>query len=184
MTTRKFADWIRDELTLRHWTPAELSRQSGLSTSQITRILNNERGTGEKGLVALAKAFSYPIDVVFEKAGLVSPKPSLSPIKRKLMHVIESEDLAESDIELAITLLEQRIDLYKRNPKAKPAHPWGHIPKDAVFHSISRSTEEGAKKEPDQLIRLFAFYHFPRGSTHPLVRIVFVAPVPLERRRT
>lgn len=119
MTKLDFADWLRAELEKRDWSQAELARQSNISPAQITRLLNGERGIGENGIIAIARALKLPVDLVFEKAGLLPPKPELSPIKRKLAHI--AEDLPDSDVELAITLLEQRQEYYKKNPKAKPA---------------------------------------------------------------
>lgn len=43
-------------------------------------------------LTAIAKAFNFPPDFVFEKAGILPQKTDLSPIKRTAIHAIESAD--------------------------------------------------------------------------------------------
>lgn len=113
-----FAKWLDQELKNRDWKPADLSRASGLRSAVISNLLNGHRNVGEKTGNAIARALKVPVDLVFEKAGMIPPKPDLSPIKRKLAHV--AEDLPDSDVELAITLLEQRQEYYKRNPQARP----------------------------------------------------------------
>lgn len=119
MTTSKFIEWLKEEIDDRNWSPAEFARQAKISPSQITRLFNGERGISEKSLQAFAHALKLPIDLVYEKAGYLPPKPELSPTKRKLAHL--AEDLPDSDIEMVITLLEQRQEYYKKHPKARPA---------------------------------------------------------------
>lgn len=74
-----FADWLRNQLEQRGWTQSELSRRSGVSPAQITRVLSGERGLGEKSISALAKALNLPVETVFRAAGLLPPPPSNEP---------------------------------------------------------------------------------------------------------
>jgi transcriptional regulator with XRE-family HTH domain len=66
-----FADWLRKKLKERDWTQAELSRRSGVSTPQITRVLSGERGLGEQSIKGIAQALQLPPEVVFRAAGLL-----------------------------------------------------------------------------------------------------------------
>jgi transcriptional regulator with XRE-family HTH domain len=113
-----FEKWLADQLKQREWKPADLARESGLASAVISNILNGHRNIGKKTGKAIAHALKLPVDLVFEKAGLLPPKLELSPIKRKLLHL--TDGLPDSDIELALSLLEQRQDFYKKNPQAKP----------------------------------------------------------------
>jgi transcriptional regulator with XRE-family HTH domain len=115
-----FADWLKQELENRSWKQADLVRLTNLDSAVISNLINGKRKSGENTARAIARAFNLPPEFVFEKAGLLPPKPELSPIKRKLAHV--ANDMPDSDIEMVISLLEQRQDYYKKNPKAKPAH--------------------------------------------------------------
>ncbi len=114
-----FSEWLEQTLTDMDMKPVELARKARIDPGIVTRILKAERSTTPKTLEAIAHALKLPVDLVYEKAGILPKKPELSPIKRKLVHV--AEELPDSDIELAITLLEQRQEFYKRNPKARPA---------------------------------------------------------------
>jgi transcriptional regulator with XRE-family HTH domain len=114
-----FAAWLKRELENRNWKQADLVRATNLDSAVISYLINGKRNAGETTARAIARALKLPPELVFEKAGLLPPKPELSPTKRKLAHL--AEDLPDSDIEMVITLLEQRQEYYKKNPKARPA---------------------------------------------------------------
>lgn len=114
-----FQKWLIEELKIRNWKPADLSRESGLASAVISNLLNGHRNLGEKTGKAIARALKLPVDVVFEKAGILPAKVELSPIRRALLYA--SEGLPDSDIQIALSILEQRQDFYKKNPGVKPA---------------------------------------------------------------
>lgn len=113
-----FNKWLLEELKEKDWTQADLSRASGLTSAAISKYING-RIPDEDALRKISKALKLPAEFVFEKAGKLPTKPELSPIKRKLAHV--AEGLPDSDVEIAIALLEQREAFYKKNPAAKPS---------------------------------------------------------------
>lgn len=116
----KFSKWLSEQMNKADMSQADLARASGLTRSTISYWLSpKSKSPDEAALRKIATAFKLPPELVFEKAGLLPPKPELSPIKRKLIHV--AGDLPDSDVELAIGLLEQRQEYYKKNPKARPA---------------------------------------------------------------
>lgn len=119
MTKVTFSEWLDGVLTDRDIKPVELARLAKIDPGIVTRILKAERSATPKTLEAIAHALKLPIDLVYEKAGILPSKPELSPIKRKLAHL--AQDLPDSDIEMAIALLEQRTEYYKKHPAAKPA---------------------------------------------------------------
>ncbi len=116
---KNFGEWLAEELKIRSMNQSDLARASNITTAQISRIISGRRGVGEQALTAIAHALRLPPDLVFEKAGILPPKIELSPIKRKLAHL--AEDLPDSDVEIAIALLEQRSEYYKKHPNIKPA---------------------------------------------------------------
>lgn len=116
---KNFGQWLTEELEKRDMNQSDLARASNITTAQISRIISGRRGVGEQALTAIAHALRLPPDLVFEKAGVLPPKTELSPIKRALLHA--AEGLPESDLQLALSLLEQRQEFYKKNPNAKPA---------------------------------------------------------------
>lgn len=115
----RFSNWLLDELKKREMTQSDLARLAKLGSGTISNIMSGNRKVGQDTLTAIAHALKLPVDLVFEKAGLLPPKVEASPIKRKLAHM--AEGLPDSDIEMVIALLEQREDYYKKNPQAKPA---------------------------------------------------------------
>lgn len=116
----KFSEWLLKQMSDKEWTQADLVRASGLTRSTISYYLSpKSKRPDDEALKKIARAFNLPVDFVFEQANKLSPKPELSPIKRKLVHV--AQDMPDSDVELAISLLEQRQEYYKKHPSAKPA---------------------------------------------------------------
>lgn len=115
----KFSDWLLEQLREKEWSQADLARASGLTRATISYYLGpKSKKPDETAIRKIAKALNLPIDLVYEKAGILPPKPELSPIKRALFHL--AEGLPDSDIESAIALLESRELFYKKNPAARP----------------------------------------------------------------
>lgn len=115
---KNFGDWLKNELENQGISQKQLADMSNITPAQISRIISGTRGAGEQAINAIAHALKLPPDLVFEKAGLLPAKIELSPIKRKLAHL--AEDLPDSDVEIAIALLEQRSEYYKKHPNIKP----------------------------------------------------------------
>lgn len=113
-----FNEWLLEKLKELDWSQADLARASGLTTGAVSNYING-RTPDESALRKLAKALRLPPELVFEKAGLLPPKTELSPLRRALLHL--AQDLPDSDIELAIKILETRADYYKQHPEARPA---------------------------------------------------------------
>ena len=116
-----FSEWLLIEMKNRDISQAELSKLSGVTPAQISRIISGTREPGTNTLTGIAKAFKLSPEFVFEKAGVLPPTSTqnLSPLKRALMNL--AKDMPDSDIEMLIALLEQRQEHYKKNPSAKPA---------------------------------------------------------------
>ena len=119
MTKIDFSEWLNSVLIDKDIKPVELARMANIDPGVVTRILKAERSATPKTLEAIAHALKLPIEMVYEKAGILPPKSQLSPIKRKLAHL--AEGLPDSDVEIAIALLEQRSEYYKKHPSTKPA---------------------------------------------------------------
>jgi len=119
MNKIEFGIWVRQEREKKNWSQADLARESGLYRSLINNIENGVSESSPKTLKALAHAFDYPLDLLYEFVNLLPKKKELSAIKRKLAQV--AEDVPDSDVEIAIALLEQRKEFYKKHPSIKPA---------------------------------------------------------------
>lgn len=101
-----FSDWLTNELKQRGITPAQLSRSANKSQAVIGRILNNEREASPETLQAIARALKLPIELIYQKAGLLPPSSAddLSDAKRQLIELAKQAD--EDTIDMAIAMLE------------------------------------------------------------------------------
>ncbi len=73
-TNTDFSGWLEERLTRRNMTQADLARESGLTTAGISRIISGSRGPGPDACRAIAKALGLSEELVFRRAGLLSPK--------------------------------------------------------------------------------------------------------------
>lgn len=67
--------WVLNELDKRDWTPATLSKKSGINPGSLSHILNGSRNPGPDICTAIADALGYPQEQVFRAAGLLRPLP-------------------------------------------------------------------------------------------------------------
>jgi transcriptional regulator with XRE-family HTH domain len=70
-----FPQWLHKELKKRDWSQVDLSRKTGISTTQVARILSGERGFGVEALVAISTALNVSPVTVLRIAGLLPPGP-------------------------------------------------------------------------------------------------------------
>lgn len=108
MTTSSFSQWLLKELESREWSQIELSRRSGVSQAQITRVLSGERGIGEKALSAIAKALKLPPEQVFRAAGVLPKKADSDEWIEQMNHKISL--IPQSARKTAEKLLDAFID--------------------------------------------------------------------------
>jgi transcriptional regulator with XRE-family HTH domain len=113
-----FSDWLLKELKNRNISQSDLARIAGLGSGTISNIMSGNRKVGQDTLNKIANGLRLPPELVYEKAGLLPPKNELSEIKRTLIHL--AKDLPDSDVELAVKILETRANYYRQNPEAKP----------------------------------------------------------------
>lgn len=69
-----FVSWIEDELEKREWSRSDLARKSGVTPTQVTRVLSRKQGPGQDFIEGIARAFNLPLDVVYQKANLLPTK--------------------------------------------------------------------------------------------------------------
>lgn len=117
---RSFREWLREEMKVQGFSQARLAQLAGLSPTTVCNALNGKRELGKLSLIKVAQVLQLPVEFVFEKAGVFHPTPELSTVKRKLAHV--AKELPDSDVSIALTMLEQRLKFYKEHPKARPAN--------------------------------------------------------------
>lgn len=107
-----FASWLLKELEDRRWSQADLSRESKVSASQITRVINGRRGLGKDSLTAIADALGYPPDVVFRVANFLPPAVNIDEDIEQIIH--EVEKLPKADKEEVLAFIRMKNNLRKR----------------------------------------------------------------------
>lgn len=70
----RFARWLQDELDSNGWDQAELARRSGISTTHISRLINDQRDPGPESCKKIAKALRVSELIVYREAGLMDPE--------------------------------------------------------------------------------------------------------------
>ena len=72
-----FSDWLLEQMNLRNWSQADLSRMSGLTRQSVSDYVNRRRTNPDSAaLVAIAKALGLSPVSVFRKAGLLPEAPA------------------------------------------------------------------------------------------------------------
>jgi transcriptional regulator with XRE-family HTH domain len=66
-----FPQWLRNEIDRREMSQIDLSRKTGVSATQIARILSGERGMGIETLVAISTALNISPITIIRKAGIL-----------------------------------------------------------------------------------------------------------------
>ena len=70
-----FPEWLQGELDKREWRQIDLSRKSGIYPNYITFLIIGKILPGPKYCRSIADALDLPQELVFRRAGLLSPLP-------------------------------------------------------------------------------------------------------------
>lgn len=97
MNAINFSQWLKSELDLRGWNQSELSRRSGISNPQISRLINMQSTPGDSACRAIAKALKLPAETVFRAAGLLPPTVQHSPIEDQIILLLRELPPEEQD---------------------------------------------------------------------------------------
>lgn len=83
----KLVEVIKSCLEEQGLNQAELAEKSGLSPSQVSRILKMESTPSQEAIVSISRALKLPADVLFRAAGLL-PQSSIDPWAEKMIYRI------------------------------------------------------------------------------------------------
>ena len=97
-------EWLIDKMKERSITAAELSRKSGISAQQISRLLAGQRGVSEVSLRAISEALNIPPEVAFRVAGFLPPAPEQTQQTEQLVYLFER--LNEKDRQTIIDMMQ------------------------------------------------------------------------------
>ena len=95
----------------RHWSQADLSRESGLTRQAIANYTNG-RTPSDEAIEMLARAFDLPKNVVLMAAEIVEPDPDLDEELQQIMHEIKK--LNEDDRRELLAYIRMKNNLRKK----------------------------------------------------------------------
>jgi transcriptional regulator with XRE-family HTH domain len=97
-------EWLTEQMKERSITAAELSRKSGISAQQISRLLAGQRGVSEVSLRAISEALNIPPEVAFRVAGFLPPLPERTQQIEQLIYLFER--LNEKDRQTVLDMMQ------------------------------------------------------------------------------
>jgi transcriptional regulator with XRE-family HTH domain len=74
MANTDYINWLREQMRAKGWRQAELAHAAHVDPAVVSNILTGKRGPGFDTCSAFAAALQLPPEVVFEAAGLLSPR--------------------------------------------------------------------------------------------------------------
>jgi transcriptional regulator with XRE-family HTH domain len=97
-----FGAWLLNELEQRGMSQYELARISGAPRSRIVYMITGKQHGSAAMLIDIACALQLPVDLVFEKAGILPVDPELSQIKRIFIDLVKR--IPDPDAETLLNL--------------------------------------------------------------------------------
>ena len=92
---KKKGQWLDDLLKELGWTPADLSRATGLDSAVISNIRNGKRGVGTSSAAKIGKAAHRPTEEILRLAGEIETKEPINPIIEQITYL--TSDLPETE---------------------------------------------------------------------------------------
>jgi len=114
-----FLQWLQGELDKREWTPADLSRKSGVSDGHVSHLLSGSRGVGTRTLEKIAWALQLSKEEVFRRAGLLPSPPNHDPDAEGLIHIFSQLDVRNKAELLKIALLKYESEMKEKQDGGK-----------------------------------------------------------------
>jgi len=87
MNEKDFVDFLLDVMEDKEISPADITKRSGLSPSQVSKILNRESPAGQKALDSFARALNLPVDDLYRRAGILPMKPNDDETVSEITHI-------------------------------------------------------------------------------------------------
>jgi transcriptional regulator with XRE-family HTH domain len=98
----EFVVFIKEELSKRNWSHAELARRGGISQAHISRVMKGGYQPGFGFLFSISKCMNYPIEFLLQKAGFIEKKIFKTNNELELIETLSK--LEKSDLELILDI--------------------------------------------------------------------------------
>lgn len=86
----RFAEWLQSEIDKRGWSQSDCARAADLNRAVINKLLNGKSKPQPYTLVAIARAFKIPIEIVYRAAGLLPPSPDEDDAIEEMIYAFRS----------------------------------------------------------------------------------------------
>ena len=87
----RFSEWLRAEIKKRGWSQEELAERMGITPAQVSYVLNEQRGPGDKFCRDLAYALKMSEIAIFVQAGRMSQTTNPEELTLRELYAILSE---------------------------------------------------------------------------------------------
>jgi transcriptional regulator with XRE-family HTH domain len=84
-----FIKWVDEEKKKRGWTDYQLSKQSDLAASAISKARSGDKPLGWEACLKVANGFKLPPSLVFEKSGLLPPTSEMNEDEKELVFLFQ-----------------------------------------------------------------------------------------------
>jgi transcriptional regulator with XRE-family HTH domain len=115
-----FSNFLLTELRNRQWSQSELARRSKLSRAAISNYINRSVINPDKSaLSALATAFGYPDEILYQAAGDLETPPSIRKISEQIAEykLNELNDKQLDEVLQFIEFIQERDERFSNQNK-------------------------------------------------------------------
>jgi transcriptional regulator with XRE-family HTH domain len=118
-----FADWLIEEIQSRDWSRSDLAKKANVSPTAISDVINEKRSPGPDLCTAISKAFNYPPETVFRRAGLLPPQDNQDETTQQALHLFNQLSPHYQDIALDLlrSLSKQQTNNEENPGEVSPA---------------------------------------------------------------
>jgi transcriptional regulator with XRE-family HTH domain len=112
-------DFLLREMSVKKLVPADITRRSGLSPSQVSKVLNRESPAGSRAIECFAKTLDLPVTILLQYAGKLPKLTNSDPREQELVHLfgMMSAENRDDTIDYARMKLEKQERENKKDGK-------------------------------------------------------------------
>jgi transcriptional regulator with XRE-family HTH domain len=121
MNVINFSEWLRSQLDTAGITQAELSRRSGLSPSQVSKLLSMQSPPGKTAITAIAGALHIPKETVMRAAGLLPSVTDNDPRVERLLYLFNQLGDIDKDEIIQFEEMKIRLNIHRARPDSLQA---------------------------------------------------------------
>jgi transcriptional regulator with XRE-family HTH domain len=85
-----FAEWLQSEIDKRGWSQSDCARAADLNRAVINKLLNGKSSPQPFTLVAIARGFKIPVEMVYRAAGLLPPNIDADESTEEMIYLYKS----------------------------------------------------------------------------------------------